>query len=217
MAPRRRRGRETTTAIVLAGVVVAATVGIIAAIAANHGGSGSSAGAASTTSSTLSADQLHQRDAASTWSDQATTAFGGNEVATSVATMVNGQADFKAGKISAGDFAGRLDIVVNAFVTARDKVNGLPAFPLSPLVKDMYVRAAQLYVETARILQADVALPPGPLADQTALAAARLTEPGDRVFDRGRAVIDGFLRQPTSPEVEVRLPAEVPDWAAEGR
>ena len=214
MTPRRRR--ETTTAIVVVGLVLAATAGIIAAIAANQGGSGSSAAASSTTSSTLSTAELRQRDTASSWSDQANVAFGGNDFATTVATMVNGQADFKVGKVSAAEFAGRLTTVASAFVTARDKVGALPAFPLSPLVKDMYVRAAQLYVEAVRLLEQEVTVAPGPLADQTALSATRVRELGDRVFDRGRAVVDGFLREPSSPDVEVRLPEEVPDWGPEG-
>jgi hypothetical protein len=216
MRHRRRRGRETTAAIVVVAVALAATAGIIAAIAANQGGSGSSGAASSTTSSTLSTAQLRQRDAASSWSAQANAAFGGSDLATEVATMVNGQADFKAGKLSANDFAGRLATVSSSFVTARDKVSGLPPFPLSALVKPLYVRAGQLYVEAVRLLQQGVILPPGPLADQTALAAARVRELGDRVFDRGRVVVDGFLREPTSPDVEVRLPAEVPEWGPEG-
>lgn len=216
MRQRLRRGRETTTAIVVVAVALAATAGIIAAIAAYQGGSGSSGGPTSTTSSTLSATQLRQRDVASSWSDQASAAFGGSDLATEVATMVNGQADFKAGKLSANDLAGRLTTVSSSFVAARDKVSGLPPFPLSALVKPLYVRAAQLYVEAVRLLRQEVTLPPGPLADQTALAVARVRELGDRVFDRGRVVVDGFLRQPTSPDVEVRLPEEVPEWGPEG-
>jgi hypothetical protein len=217
MKPGRGRRREIVQAVVTAGAVLAVTGGVIVAIAVSHGASSSSGGAAaSTTSSTLSAPQLHQRDMAASWSDQATRAFGGTDLETSVSTMVNDQSDFQAGKLSAGDFTQRLAPVLAAFITGRDKVMALPPFPLSGLVKDMYVRAGELYVEAARLLQVEAALPAGSLRDQLGLSSRRTRELGDRVFDRGHVIIDAYLREPVSPDVEVRLPEEVPQWAAEG-
>lgn len=204
------------TAALVAGAVVAITVGIIAAVAVTQGGSSSPTAASATTSSTLSPKQLRERDIASSWSEQATAAFGGSDLTTQVATMVNGLTDFKAGKLSAPDFAGRLVTVATALEMARDRVSAIVPFPLSPLVKDTYLRAAELYVEAVHLIQQEVVVAPSPLADQTALAASRVRELGDRVFDRGRTIIDTYLREPTSPDVEIRLPEEVPEWGPEG-
>jgi hypothetical protein len=52
---------------------------------------------------------------------------------------------------------------------------------------------------------------------QLDLLARRVRLLGDRIFDRGQALIDPHLHDPSTPSaVDIRKPEEVPDWVAEG-
>jgi hypothetical protein len=58
--------------------------------------------------------------------------------------------------------------------------------------------------------------PAGDLRTQLDLMAKRLRALADRVFDRGHALVKPALGEKPDPNVDIRLPEEVPNWAAEG-
>jgi hypothetical protein len=61
-----------------------------------------------------------------------------------------------------------------------------------------------------------LATDPGDMRTQVDLLARRVRELADRVYDRGHAAIAPYLEEEKHPDVEVRLPEEVPMWTAEG-
>jgi hypothetical protein len=123
--------------------------------------------------------------------------------------------EYEAGKMSPTDLKAAVDVALPEFVKARDAVAKLDKYKAKPVVNRYFVDAADLYVETARIYA--VAVDPAAEAQraQLNLAAKRVRTLGDRIYDRGRVVIDPSFYA-TSPDVEVRPPTEVPDWVAEG-
>jgi len=124
--------------------------------------------------------------------------------------------EFEAGQVTPIDFRAAVDVALPEFVKARDAVAKLDKYKKKPAINRYFVDAADLYVETARIYA--VAADPSAEAQrpQLNLAAKRVRTLGDRIYDRGRVVIDPTFYAPTSPDVEVRPPTEVPDWVAEG-
>jgi hypothetical protein len=93
----------------------------------------------------------------------------------------------------------------------KDLVAELPDADAKPL----YRASAELYVQHVHVLDAAIDIEPDDLRDQTVLLARRLRELGDRVFDRGHALVDPEFGS-DRPDVTVNLPEEVPDWEAEG-
>jgi hypothetical protein len=71
-------------------------------------------------------------------------------------------------------------------------------------------------VEVARIYNVSIDPAAEPLRAQLNVAARRLRTLGDRIYDRGRVVLDPAFYAAPSADVELRPPTEVPDWAAEG-
>jgi hypothetical protein len=99
-----------------------------------------------------------------------------------------------------------------AFRNTRTRVEQLDTPSAFQPTRKLYVAAVSLYVEAARVYQADVGqTEPG----QLDLVARRLRELGDRVFDRGRALL-GIKPQADTPDIDVNLPEDVPLWTAEG-
>jgi hypothetical protein len=78
----------------------------------------------------------------------------------------------------------------------------------------LYEHAVALYVETVGVYAVAVALPAGDERTQLDLLARRLRELGDRIFDSGRRELG--LADEATPDIEINVPEEVPDWAAEG-
>lgn len=124
--------------------------------------------------------------------------------------------EFEAGKVSADDFRANVDLAQPEFVKARDAVAKLAPYQPDPAVNGYFVAAADLYVEVARIYGVAVDPASEPLRAQLTTAARRLRTLGDRVYDRGRVVLDPTFYAPPSSDVELRPPTEVPDWVAEG-
>ena len=124
--------------------------------------------------------------------------------------------EFEGGKLAPADFKAALDAALPEFVKARDAVAALPPYEKEPVINKYFVSAADLYVETARIYNVAVDPVAEPLRAQLNAAAKRVRTLGDRIYDRGRVVIDPSFYAPSTQDVEIRPPTEVPDWVAEG-
>jgi len=105
---------------------------------------------------------------------------------------------------------------VTSLVDTRTRVDALSSFPGDPRVNDLYRRSVLLDLQAANVYEAATGLPPGSaLRDQARLLGVRLRRLGDRVFDRGRALVQTRLG-PLDPNLVVNLPEEVPNWVVEG-
>jgi hypothetical protein len=125
-------------------------------------------------------------------------------------------ADFESGKVSPADFKGAVDAALPEFVKVRNAVAKLHKYKAKPVVNTYFVDAADLYVETARIYGVAVDPAAEALRAQLTISAKRVRILGDRIYDRGRVVIDPNFYPPPTENVEQRPPTEVPDWVAEG-
>jgi|GEM_PF-4507618 len=89
-------------------------------------------------------------------------------------------------------------------------------FPQAPRALEDYRRSADLYAQSAALVEAATAVPRGDLRTQLQLATNRAQTLADRVFDQGRAEMKPFL----TPErefpgvVQVQKANEVPNFAA---
>jgi hypothetical protein len=203
--PSTNQGFKVAAAIV-APLLVA--IALIALVAANHGGdSGSSASSSSTTTVTAS-------KAAKAFQMKLDDAF--KPLGDAVKVFLPKAQDFEAGKAAPADFKGAVDAAVPEFVKARDAVAKLEKYEADPAVNTYFVDAADLYVETARIYGVATDSASDSLRGQLNLAARRVRTLGDRIYDRGRVVLDPTFYAAPSSDVELRPPTEVPDWVAEG-
>jgi len=211
---RRRRGVLSSTVAVVVAVGVA--VGAIALVAWLQGDSGGGSSSSSTTSSTLGTRARAEQAASKAWSTEAQAAFGGPGIAQRVTDLANGAHDWLAGTMSPADFKARLDDDLTAFGAARDAVAKLRPFPYDKRVTVIFGRTTALYVDTVRVYEAALSVPAGDVRTQYDLLARRLRLLGDRVFDRGQALVDAHLHDTPTPDVDIRRPEEVPNWVAEG-
>ncbi|HYT39791.1 MAG TPA: hypothetical protein VEN99_09785, partial [Acidimicrobiia bacterium] len=193
-------------AAVVAPLLVA--IGLIALVAANGGGDGSPSPSSSSTT-TVTASK-----AAKTFQTKADDAF--KPLGEAIQIFLSKTQDFEAGKVTPADFKGAVDAALPEFVKARDAVARLGRYKPDPAVNKYFVDAADLYVEVARIYGVAADPASDPLRAQLSVAARRLRTLGDRIYDRGRVVLDPTVYAPSSQEVELRPPTEVPDWVAEG-
>jgi hypothetical protein len=193
-------------AAIVAPLLVA--VGLIALVAANDSGDdGSPAAPSSTTTVTAS----NEAKAFQTQVDDAFKALGD-----AIKLFLPKTQDFETGKVTPADMKGAVDLALPEFVKARDAVAKLGPYKPEPAVNRYFVDAADLYVEVARIYGVAADPASDPLRAQLSQSARRLRTLGDRIYDRGRYILDpGFYAAP-SADVELRPPTEVPDWAAEG-
>ncbi|MDQ1395200.1 MAG: hypothetical protein QOG64_459 [Acidimicrobiaceae bacterium] len=205
-----------TKAILAVLLTVGVVAGIIVIVGRSDGGSNKASPPTTTSTTVLTAAQLAERSESEAWNAEATDAFGGQALNKTIQDLLNGVNDWKSGKKSSADFATELDTHLKAFVLARDRMHALRPYPQDPRVNDFYGRSANLYVEAIRVYQDMVALPATPARDQTELMARRIRELADRIFDRGRALVDAHLYVEPAKDVELRLPEEVPNWVAEG-
>jgi hypothetical protein len=193
-------------AAIVAPLLVA--IGLIALVAANDSGNnGSAAPPSSTTTVTAS-------KTARAFQDKVDEAF--KPLGEAIKVFLPKAQDFEAGKVPPADFKGSVDAALPEFVKARDAMAKLAPYKPAPAVNRYFVDAADLYVEVARIY--GVASDPAsdPLRAQLDVAARRLRTLGDRIYDRGRVVLDPTFYGASSQDVELRPPTEVPDWVAEG-
>lgn len=204
--PAANQGLKVAAAVV---VPLLVAVGLIALVAANDDDGGSGATAAPSTTTTVTASP--EAKAFQTKVDDAFKPLGD-----AIRLFLPRAQEFEAGKVTAADFKANIDLALPEFVKARDAVAKVEPYKPAPVVNRYFVDAADLYVEVARIY--NVAIDPAsePLRAQLTVAARRLRTLGDRIYDRGRFVLDPAFYAAPSEDVELRPPTEVPDWAAEG-
>ena len=190
------------------GGAVLVAAGLIGLMAANSGGDDDSDAAPSSTTTVTASDEAK---AFQTKVDDAFKPLGD-----AIKVFLPRAQEYEAGKVTPADFKANVDLALPEFVKARDAVAKIEAYKPDPAVNRYFVDAGDLYVEVARIY--NVAVDPGaePLRAQLNLAARRVRTLGDRIYDRGRAVLDPTFYAPPSSDVELRPPTEVPDWTAEG-
>lgn len=153
---------------------------------------------------------------AEAWEEEAVGAFGGPDLTSGVVEMMDGAREWLAGERPTEQFKGELDRRRNQFLDVVARLDDLRQFPHDKRVNGLYRDAADLYLQVVRVYQAMVDTPPGDVRTQLDLLARRVRILGDRVFDRGRALILPSLDEPASPDVDMRLPEEVPNWVEEG-
>jgi hypothetical protein len=202
--PPSNEGVKVALAVVVPLLVAGA---LIALVASFGGGDGESSSASSTTTVTASKEATEFQ----TKVDEAFRPLGD-----AIKTFLPKAQEFEGAKMSPADFKPFVDTALPEFVKAREAVAALPPYKKKPAINTYFVDAADLYVETARIY--GIAVEPGAeaLRGQLNIAAKRVRTLGDRIYDRGRVVLDPSFYAPTSQDVEVRPPTEVPDWVAEG-
>jgi hypothetical protein len=190
------------------GGAVLVAAGLIGLMAANSGGDDDSDATASSTTTVTASDEAK---AFQTKVDDAFKPLGD-----AIKIFLPRAQEYESGKVSPADFKANIDLALPEFVKARDAVAKIEEYKPEPAVNRYFVDAGDLYVEVARIY--NVAVDPGsePLRAQLNLAARRVRTLGDRIYDRGRAVLDPTFYAPPSADVELRPPTEVPDWTAEG-
>jgi hypothetical protein len=190
------------------GVPLLVAGGLIALIAANDDdGEGATPAPSSTTTVTASPE-------AKAFQTQIDDAF--KPLGDAIRVFLPKAQEFEAGKVTPADFKANVDLALPEFVKARDAVAKVEPYKPTPSVNRYFVDAADLYVETARIYNVAVDPASEALRAQLNVAARRLRTLGDRIYDRGRVVLDPTFYAPPSQDVELRPPTEVPDWVAEG-
>lgn len=153
---------------------------------------------------------------ARTWDADANAAFGGTDITQNIIDMVDAARHWQDGTTSADDFKTLLSQRHNQFVDIKARLATLRDYPFDKRVKGIYVDSAQLYLETVNVYQAMLPMPAGDMRTQYDLLAKRIRALADRVFDRGHALVQPKLGEKDNPDVDIRLPEEVPNWVAEG-
>ena len=143
------------------------------------------------------------------WDRDANGAFGGTDLTQNIIEMVKGAREWTEGKRPTEQFTAELDKRHNQFLDIKDRLNRLRDYPFDPRVKP-------LYLEVVNVYRAMLTTPPGDMRTQLDLLARRLRALGDRVFDRGRELVKPKLGEKPNPDVDIRLPEEVPNWVADG-
>jgi len=207
--------RGTVGAVAGVAAVVAVAVGAVWALGSDS--SGTSTSSSSSTTARLTAAQAAERADAQAWEAKAADAF--KPLVNDVQTLATGAREYLAGQRQADQFRAEVDTDLNAFRASQTAVAALPPLGRAPDALHLYVESARLYVDVARTYATLVRLPPGTSPDartQLDFLGRRIRTLADRVYDRGRALITPLLHEPPSPDVDIRLPEEVPDWSAEG-
>lgn len=204
--PPRHDGLKVAAAVAIPLIVAAGLIALVASFGGGDDGDGSSS-ASSTTTVTASKE-------ATDFQANVDVAF--KPLADAIKVFLPKTQEFEGGKVTPTDFKAAVDLALPEFVKARDAVAALPPYAKRPVINTYFVDAADLYVETARIYGVATDPTAEALRGQLNTAAKRVRTLGDRIYDRGRAVLDPNFYAPTSQDVEIRPPTEVPDWAAEG-
>ena len=112
------------------------------------------------------------------------------------------------------ELAGALDVAVVRVPVARDAVAALDEPRAAAPAEAMYLASVDLYAIAVEAFRAALAVS-GDERTEMALLARRVRTIADRVYDRGRALVD-----PSSidgaPGITVVRSDPVPDWDAEG-
>jgi hypothetical protein len=198
------QGLKVAAAVVVPLLVAIALIGLVGA---HHGGGETSASSSSTTTVTAS-------KAAKAFQSKVDDAF--RPLGDAVKTFLPRAQDFEAGKVAPADFAGDVNAALPELVKARDAVGKLEKYRPDPSVNRYFFAAAELYVESTRVYAVATDPAAEALRSQLNLSARRLRTLGDRIYDRGRVVIDPTFYGSRGSDVDIRPPTEVPDWVAEG-
>ncbi|HEV7888140.1 MAG TPA: hypothetical protein VGO92_11325 [Acidimicrobiales bacterium] len=155
---------------------------------------------------------------AAEWDADANASFGGADLTQNVIELAKGAREWQEGTRPTEQFRAELDARHAQFLDIRTRLQDLKPYPYDKRVKGLYLDSAQLYIESVNVYRAmvDNAGASAGLRTQLDLLARRLRALGDRVFDRGHALVKPRLAEPAHPDLEVRLPEEVPNWTAEG-
>jgi hypothetical protein len=150
------------------------------------------------------------------WDADANAAFGGTDLTQGVVDMVAGAREWQAGERPIEQYKADLEVRRNRFQDTVARLDDLRPYPFDKRVNNLYQASAQLYLQTVEVYRGLVDTPPGDVRTQTDLLARRVRALADRVFDRGHELVKPKLDEETSPDVDIRLPEEVPDWVADG-
>ena len=119
--------------------------------------------------------------------------------------------DWLEGELTDDGLQEKLNPVLADATTTKSRVRALPDAP----AKSLYFASATLHVLHVRIHLRGIDVEEGARREQVALLGLRVRQLGDRVFDRGLALVDPSFGV-DEPDVQINLPEEVPDWEAEG-
>ncbi|GAC1315997.1 MAG: hypothetical protein NVSMB12_12350 [Acidimicrobiales bacterium] len=150
---------------------------------------------------------------ATAWDSQAAAAFA--PLTAALPAFDRAHAQWVGGTTSGPDLQAAAGAATTAFTDARRRVDALPPFPGDARVNSLYRASVLLDLQSAHADDTAGTLPPGPLSEQVGLLSSRLRHLADRVFDRGRALVQPALG-PVDPNLIVNLPEEVPNWQVEG-
>jgi hypothetical protein len=123
---------------------------------------------------------------------------------------------WRAGQATTLDFALTLDAKRPSFEKARNDIVELRLAHSSDRSLDLYVEAAQLYLEMVRTLRVAVADVAEPLRLELDRSADRIRTLADRIYDQAKSAGDPGRTPTTAAHEEYRLTTEVPDWVDEG-
>jgi hypothetical protein len=193
---------------VVAALVVA---GVVMALVANSGGSSTSSSSSTTA---LSKREVVARDSARAWEKQVLEAY--TPMVSEAPDLIRHARDWSAGTLTDEQFGGEAQRDVGDFATARDRLLAIAPYAKAPLALGYYQRAAELYIEFARVYAVATGGVGGDLRMQLELLARRVRELGDRVYDRATEAMAPYVRDDPAADPDVRLPEEVPIWTAEG-
>jgi hypothetical protein len=129
-------------------------------------------------------------------------------------TVVRTTVEWRAGRATGPELAARIDTALPSILETRQALAARGELPDAPQALAHYRAAADLYLVSMNTLRTATGLRAGPLQEQLARSATRMRDLGDRVFDQAGVVLEPLL-PPTRQfdGVEVRKPAEVPDYA----
>jgi hypothetical protein len=150
------------------------------------------------------------------WETDAIAAFGGPDLTSGVVEMMEGAREWLAGERPTEQFRIELDRLRNRFLDVATRLDDLRPFPYDERVNGLYRDAADLYLQVVQLYQGMLAMPPADERTQVDLLARRIRILGDRVFDRGHELVKPTLHESANPDVDIRLPEEVPNWVEEG-
>lgn len=143
------------------------------------------------------------------WSELAGKAF--EPLVSSAHEVPRAVRDWLDGELGNVALREKLDATFADAAQTESRVRALPDAP----AKSLYVASAVLHLQHVRILLRAIDIASGDERVQVALLGLRVRQLGDRVFDRGLALVDPSFGA-DAPDVQINLPEEVPDWEAEG-
>ena len=118
--------------------------------------------------------------------------------------------------IPAEDLVKEINLFVPEAVRARQVVAGIPPLKEAPAARDIYRDSIGLYADFGRIYLVAVDPAAEPLRAQLDLAARRLRNLADKLYDQAHLMVDPAAESVAGDDVVVRRSPEVPDWDAEG-